>query len=866
MEISDQYEYVFDDIEFNLYQQSNLKECTEENTRHVPTSIDRFSKAKSHKSYLPKKDESVHDMILNLVSTTFYDEMGIHVPESKGLVINETPLIDELSNSESESFLLLTNQMSSTDELSNSDSKSDQLVPKHTTTNNKITNSDENVGEMDTHQSSLIDNFSENNSKCKVLVSNQNSTVSELKNCFEHSEEQHTFQSLVNDTIPDVSSTISIQPQTFSNDITENNVTKTNELELHRSLSEGLKNNQQRSEQFPKFKENLSDRKNRVNFNRSVLEGIHGLLDSAFKDELDEENRDSALKDEIVTNTEVNFGMRSKQNVNRDQNVDSIAIFRESLGDHQNETSKITIDKVQITDGANENSGHRQNDIQKLRNITETVIDLDLYQDGCLNNITEEKLHQDTKRKSSRDVTINDTKRKLDDTKNATKRDGIIVIDENCSDGHVEKGGLHDRVKDASQKDCINCSIEHVCVRNSAKNCCCHDCVETCCVIDSFVADDPDNDQVKTSEHKRNSIIIKLDNVKDGKHLAESAAKSKHVLKLDYLVNEKNGTNVSRVKLNQIYNSQSLVNATKRKYTDNVSATTFENRVNPKKANKDSCSLEKQKRKTINKEEGVYFENCDIYFVKIWKYDLSMKILTCGKFTCKQKSVSKELKIISHIILAGFQKAHKKFVERSETITKIENPEQITDGSLRNLYSEFTTNLVVFIVDFSNCIRTFALLPDDFRKIQIKQCLLEMAVIYYTYWYSVRKSDIFFEIYNLDTSMKNFSIHGGEIGHLISSIFRSALSFKLLNLTDQEICLLAAMVLLSPDRQGVPQDHVNHLVKLEEIICVALKCNMVSLHKEYSSCLFERTIRKLIDLRLFSDNHLKDFLQSPITD
>lgn len=128
----------------------------------------------------------------------------------------------------------------------------------------------------------------------------------------------------------------------------------------------------------------------------------------------------------------------------------------------------------------------------------------------------------------------------------------------------------------------------------------------------------------------------------------------------------------------------------------------------------------------------------------------------------------------------------------------LQNPEQITDGSLRNLYSEFTTNLVIFIVDFSNCIRTFVLLPDDFRKIQIKQCLLEMAVIYYTYWYSVRKSDIFWEIYNLDTSMKNFSIHGGEIGHLISSIFRSALSFKLLNLTDKEICLLAAMVLLSP--------------------------------------------------------------------
>ncbi|VDI07500.1 Hypothetical predicted protein [Mytilus galloprovincialis] len=816
MEISDQYEYVFDDIEFNLYQQSNLKECTEENTRHVPTSIDHFPKAKSHKSYLPKEDESVHDMILNLVSTTFYDEMGIHVPESKGLVINETPLIDELSNSESESFLLLTNQMSSTDELSNSDSKSDQLVPKQSTTNNKITNSDENVGEMDTHQSSLINNFSENNSKCKVLVSNQNSTVSELKNCFEHSEEQHTFQSLVNDTILDVSSTISIQAQTYRNDITENNVTKTNELLLHRSLSEGLKNNQRRSEQFPKFKENLSDRKNRVKFNRSVLEGIHGLLDSAFKDELDEENRDSALKDEIITNTEVNFGMRSNQNVNRDQNVDSIGIFRESLGDHQNETSKITIDKVQITDGANENSGHRQNDIQKMRNITETVIDLDLYQDGCLNNITEEKLHQDTKRKSSRDVTINDTKRKLDDTKNATKRDDIIVIDENCSESHVEKGGLHDRVKNASQKGCINCSIEHVCVRNSvpkssvsyrvenvsvknsAQNCCCHDCVETCCVIDSCVADDPDNDKVKTSEHKRNSIIINLDNVKVGKHLAESAAESKHVLKLDNLLNEKNGTNVSRMKSNQIYNSQSLVNTTKRKYTDNVSSTTCENRANPKKANKDSCSLEKQKRKTINKEEGVYFENCDIYFVKIWKYDLSMKILTCGKFTCKQKSVFKELKIISHIILAGFQKAHKKFVERSETITKIENPEQITDGSLRNLYSEFTTNLVIFIVDFSNCIRTFVLLPDDFRKIQIKQCLLEMAVIYYTYWYSVRKSDIFWEIYNLDTSMKKFFIHGGEIGHLISSIFRSALSFKLLNLTDQEICLLAAMVLLSP--------------------------------------------------------------------
>ncbi|XP_063417517.1 uncharacterized protein LOC134700075 [Mytilus trossulus] len=753
------------------------------------------------------------------------------------------------------------------DDQSNSDSKFDQLVPKHTTINNNITNSEENVGKRGTHQPSIKDNFSQNNSKCKVLVYDQNSTVSDLENCFEHSKDHHTFQSLVNDTILGVSSTTSIQSQTYNNDNIEKNVTKTNELEIQRSLSEGLKNEERRSEQFLKFKENLSDRKNRGNFNRSVLEGIHGLLDSAFEDELAAENRDSVSKDGIYTNTEDKFGMINKQSVNRDQKLDSTSIFRESLGDHQNETSKITKEKVQKKDGTTENSGNRLNQIQEMRNITETVIDLDLYQDGCLNKITEGKLQQYTKLKFSRDVNTNGT-----DTKNTMKRDDI-----------VKKGGLHDRVQGASQKGCINCSrnsvptssvscrVENVCVKKSAQNCCCHERVETCCVIDSFVADHLDNDKEKTRQHKRNSIIVNLVNVTDREHvipyhLVENDAETNHKLKWNNLLNEKDDSNVNRVKLNRMYNSKSMVNATKRKNTDNVSSTTCENRASPNKANKDSCSLEKKQRKTVNKEEGVYFENCDIYFVKIWKFDLSMKILTCGKFACKQKSVSKELKIISNIILAGFQKAHNKFVERSETITKIENPEQITDGSLRNLYSEFTTNLVIFIVDFSNCIRTFGLLPDDFRKIQIKQCLLEMAVIYYTYWYSVRKSDIFWEIYNLDTSMKNFSIHGGEIGHLISSIFKSAVSFKLLNLTDQEICLLAAMVLLSPDRQGVPQDHVNHLVKLEEIICVALKCNMVSLHQEYSSCLFERTIRKLIDLRLFSDNHLKDFLQSPITD
>ncbi|CAC5412849.1 NR1F2 [Mytilus coruscus] len=812
MEINDKYEYVFDDIEFDLYQQSYMKECTDdgkEQTRHIPKSIDRFSNAKLHKSYMPKQDETVHDMLLNLVSSAFYDEMGIDVPESKEITMNQTPLIDELSNSESESVQMVTNQSSSIIELSNSDSKFDQLVPKPTTINNKIINSEEEFGEIDTNETSIMDNFTQNNSKLKVLASDQKSATSELETCYLNSDERLTFQSLYSDGLIDCDfpSNTSIKSRAYINSNTEDNVTKRNKL-VHRRLSEGLKNDKQSQdpEQIPKLKENLSDRKDRGNFDRSVLKGKYGLLDSAVKDEM----------------------------------------------------------------------------IQ--RDITDTVIDLDVYQEVYFNFITERKVEHDVKRKASCDVIRNATTSKLVDTKTDMKKN-VIVIDACCSDNRVEKGGLHDSVKtnglqDAVQKDCVKRSVDNVCVNNSAQNGCVHDRVEKCCVNDNLVANNLDNEEGKTKEHTRSSLFAKLANETDRVHVEQfnlvekddlSGSKcdteTKHIRTLHKLLNEKDDANVvCRIKLNQIYNSQSLVNSTKRKYTDKTSSSTSENGANQNKANKDSCSLEKQKRSNINKAVGNYFEICDIYFVKIWKCDLSVKTLACGNFTCKQKSVCKELKIISNIILVGFQEAHRKFVERSKTITKFENQEQITDSSLRNLYSQFITNLVIFIVDFSNCIRTFGQLPDDFRKIQIRQCLLEMAVIYYTYWYSVRKSDIFWEIYKLDTSMRNFSIHGGEIGHLISSIYRSTVSFKLLNLTDQEISLLAAMVLLSPDRQGIPKNHVNHLIKLEEIICVALKCNMVSLHKEYSSCLFERTIRKLIDLRLFSDIHLKDFLQSPITD
>ncbi|XP_052079737.1 uncharacterized protein LOC127717909 isoform X2 [Mytilus californianus] len=665
MEINDKYEYVFDDIEFDLYQQSYMKECTDdgkENTRHIPKSIDRFSNAKSHKSYMPKKDETVHDMLLNLVSSAFYDEMGIDVPESKEITINQTPLIDEWSSNESESVQMVTNQSSSINELSNNDSKSDQLVPKPTTINNKITNSDEEFG-----KTSIMDNFTQNNSKLKVLASDQKSATSEMETCLLNSDELLTFQSLYNDCLIDC------------------DVTKRNKL-AHRRLSEGLKNDEQSQdpEQIPKFKENLSDRKDRGNFDRSVLKGIYGLPDSAFKDEMVTKKLDSAVKDKMVTKTEVKCGMHNEHNMNCAQTLDSIAISRESFGDHQNETSEINKDIVQNTDGiyediTNENSGNRKNEIHKKRDITDTVIDLDIYQKGCFNFITERKVEHDVKRKASCDVIRNATTSKLVDTKIYMKKDDVIVIDACCSDNRVEKGGLHESVEtnglqDDVQKDCVESSVDYIFVNNSAQNGCVHDRVEKCCVNDNLVADNFNNEEGKTKEHNRNSLFAKLVNETDGVHVEQSNLVEKDDRSGSKCDTEtKHDANVvCRMKLNQIYNSENLVNSTKRKYTDKTSSSTSENGANQNKANKDSCSLAKQKRSNINKVVGNYFEIFDIYFVKIWKCDLSVKTLACGNFTCKQKSVCKELKIISNIILVGFQEAHRKFVERSNTITKFE--------------------------------------------------------------------------------------------------------------------------------------------------------------------------------------------------
>lgn len=118
---------------------------------------------------------------------------------------------------------------------------------------------------------------------------------------------------------------------------------------------------------------------------------------------------------------------------------------------------------------------------------------------------------------------------------------------------------------------------------------------------------------------------------------------------------------------------------------------------------------------------------------------------------------------------------------------------------MQELCSKFIVKLVIFTVKFSECIRPSLPSGEDEKKIQIKECLLEIAVIYYVYWRLVRKSDIFLEVYGLDTKKSKFQ-DMGQIGVLLDNLLYTTEALDLLELKKEELVILAAMILLSPGK------------------------------------------------------------------
>jgi hypothetical protein len=106
---------------------------------------------------------------------------------------------------------------------------------------------------------------------------------------------------------------------------------------------------------------------------------------------------------------------------------------------------------------------------------------------------------------------------------------------------------------------------------------------------------------------------------------------------------------------------------------------------------------------------------------------------------------------------------------------------------------------VIFTVEFSKYIRPSLPSGEDEKKIQIKECLLEIAVIYYVYWRLVRKSDMFLEVYGLDTEKCKFQ-NMGQIGVFLDNLLYTTAALDLLELKKEELVILAAMILLSPGK------------------------------------------------------------------
>ncbi|XP_041374323.1 uncharacterized protein LOC121387341 isoform X2 [Gigantopelta aegis] len=222
------------------------------------------------------------------------------------------------------------------------------------------------------------------------------------------------------------------------------------------------------------------------------------------------------------------------------------------------------------------------------------------------------------------------------------------------------------------------------------------------------------------------------------------------------------------------------------------------------------------------------------------------------------KQVKNEQMVLN--IHGAFKLAAKVYDEVSKYLSPDEVQILKTAEDSNQIYLRYLPVIIRSVSTFAMEIPAFLDLNFEDQRHLIKGCILEIAAIQDSMY--VQHEQNVWE----DKKLK-FRIEGedwqkfGLFGNIFSAFHKVARKMKKLKLTNVEISLLCAIVLFTPDRQGVNTNKM--LENLETDLCMALKCQLLLNHSDGSPH-FAHVVEVLVDLRMITTMYLDDVFDAQV--
>ncbi|KAK3082888.1 hypothetical protein FSP39_008096 [Pinctada imbricata] len=164
--------------------------------------------------------------------------------------------------------------------------------------------------------------------------------------------------------------------------------------------------------------------------------------------------------------------------------------------------------------------------------------------------------------------------------------------------------------------------------------------------------------------------------------------------------------------------------------------------------------------------------------------------------------------------------------------------------------SELITPAIKSVVNFARLIPGFSHLSQDDQVTLLKAATFEVLLVRFACLFDPETNTMMF------ADGKLFKRHPSQAstnaGFLLDSMFDFAERFNALNLSENEIALFSAVVLLSPDRPGLR--NTEHLESFQMKLTECLQTVIAANHKE-DSTLFAKLLMKTTDLRTLNMLH-----------
>lgn len=173
------------------------------------------------------------------------------------------------------------------------------------------------------------------------------------------------------------------------------------------------------------------------------------------------------------------------------------------------------------------------------------------------------------------------------------------------------------------------------------------------------------------------------------------------------------------------------------------------------------------------------------------------------------------------------------------------------------IWEEFSmsfTPAVKEVVEFAKRIPGFRDLSQHDQVNLLKAGTFEVLMVRFASLFDAKERTVTF------LSGKKYSVddlHSMGAGDLLSSMFEFSEKLNALQLSDEEMSLFTAVVLVSADRSGI--ENVNSVEALQETLIRALRTLIMKNHPNEAS-IFTKLLLKLPDLRSLNNMHSEELL------